>query len=197
MPRTHYNQVGFRGSLADRFWRKVTRASDDECWLWIGSTDPKGYGQIRMPGSKATGGGRLRFATHVSLELAGRGSVPDGMVAMHTCDNPPCVNPAHLLIGTRRENTQDSWRKGRASQPPTTGQFKKGVGLKEYCHRGHPLSGDNLYVWPSGRGRHCKKCARMNKAAMKARFLAKGLRSDGVPRKYPAFQPKSSDPTGA
>lgn len=194
MPRTRYNQVGFRGSLADRFWRKVTRASDDECWLWIGSTDRKGYGQIRMPGSK--GESRLRLASHIALELAGRGTVPKGMEALHTCDNPPCVNPAHLVIGTHRENMEDSWNKGRASKPPPGRKFQKGQNLKEFCYRGHPLSGDNLYIWPSGDGRACRECMRLNKAATRARFIAQGLRCDGVPRKYPPFQPKGSDPAG-
>lgn len=191
MPRTYYNQIGYRGSLADRFWRKVTRASNDECWLWIGSTDSKGYGQIRMPGSKATGRGRLRYATHVSLELAGRGSVPDGMEALHTCDNPPCVNPAHLVIGTHRENMQDSWQKGRASKPPPS---TIGRGRKEFCHRGHPLS--VAYVRRDG-FRACRECLKINKAAYRARFLAQGLRSDGVPRKYPLVQANRSDDQGA
>ena len=190
MGRRHvFNQTGFRGSLADRFWRKVIRAGTDECWLWIGSTDRKGYGQIRMPGK-----GRLRYATHVSLELVGR-VIPEGMIALHTCDNPPCVNPAHLVVGTHRENTQDSINKGRASKPPPGRKFEKGaVTLKEYCYRGHPLS--EAYVRPDGY-RSCRECMKINKAATRARFIAQGLRCDGIPRRYPLFQPDRSHDEGA
>src|SRR5690606_13169392 len=63
------------------------------------------YGQIHWRG-------RVRRATHVSLELAGRDR-PDGTEACHRCDNPPCVNPAHLYWGTRQDNIDDAYARGR------------------------------------------------------------------------------------
>lgn len=100
-----------RGGLEAQFMAFVQPEPNSGCWLWDGSADTRGYGQIRVTGK------RLRYASHVSLELAGR-AVPPGMCACHRCDNPGCVNPDHLFVGTRSDNTQDMIRKGRASSPP-------------------------------------------------------------------------------
>jgi hypothetical protein len=95
--------------MAVRFWRFVEKKSLDECWEWIGPKRPNGYGQIsretRAEGSMAS----HRF----SWELANGKSIPDGMVVMHKCDNPSCVNPNHLSIGTYRDNMIDMMQKGR------------------------------------------------------------------------------------
>lgn len=162
MPRLIFNEVGFRGSLAERFEKKYIPEPNSGCWLWTGSIDPKGYGQIRMPGPHKRG--RLRIASHVSLELVGR-EVPAGMEACHSCDNPGCVNPDHIFIGTHRENMHDSLRKGRASKPPPS---IRGRGLKTYCHRGHLLAGDNLYWFGDGY-RGCRECRKINKRLLRAR----------------------------
>ncbi len=101
-----------RGSLHERFWRFVVPEPNSGCWLWDGSIDTKGYGQMRDEKR------RIRIATHVSLEIDGR-PLPAGMCACHHCDNPGCVNPGHLFIATRKGNTQDMIAKGRQSFPPT------------------------------------------------------------------------------
>jgi hypothetical protein len=119
----------------------------------------------------------LRLASHVSLEIAGR-PVPAGLFACHHCDNPWCVNPAHLFIGTQQQNSADSILKGRNSKPPTS---KPGQGLQEQCWRGHLLSGDNLYITRFGR-RHCRACKREIKRLRRSKFMAMGLRSDGLER---------------
>lgn len=76
------------------------------CWVWPGATSPKGYGHIRVRGEQVS---THRFALERAL---GRPLLP-GMLACHTCDNPPCCNPVHLFEGTHSENSLDMDRKGR------------------------------------------------------------------------------------
>ncbi len=98
-------------TLAERFWKFVTRGTPDECWEWQGNRRPNGYGRIT---SNAWEGFKPRKglgAHRVSWELH-YGEIPDGMVICHKCDNPPCVNPNHLFLGTVSDNLQDALQKG-------------------------------------------------------------------------------------
>ena len=92
--------------LDDRFLRYASPEPNSGCWLWVGSCDVRNYGQMRVDG-------KLRFATHISLELDGRPRPFPDACAMHKCDNPNCVNPDHLRWGTRKENQRDMAAKGR------------------------------------------------------------------------------------
>lgn len=85
----------------------MQKAGADECWLWTGGKQGKGYGQFFLPGGKPIGAHRYSWMLHNGAEI------PPGMHVMHSCDNPPCVNPAHLRVGTNRENLQDCAAKGR------------------------------------------------------------------------------------
>lgn len=105
-------------TLTTRFWNKVDKGTrHDGCWLWTGTT-LSGYGTIR-------GEGKPRVATHVSWFLH-HGEWPNdlGLWVLHKCDNPPCVNPAHLFLGTQQDNMRDSAKKGRKAVGEAAGGAK-------------------------------------------------------------------------
>ncbi len=102
-------------TLEARFWAKVAKAPTG-CWEWQAATDRHGYGFIGL-GVRAVGTGR---AHRVSYVLA-YGSVPKGMCVLHRCDNPPCVNPVHLFLGSRADNMRDMKAKGRAASGERNG----------------------------------------------------------------------------
>ena len=93
-----------RISPAKRLAERVRR--DGECLIWTGARDRDGYGVIGI-------GRDSQYRAHrVAFELA-HGAIPAGLFVCHACDVPACVNPAHLFLGTARDNTQDMLRKGR------------------------------------------------------------------------------------
>lgn len=94
-----------------RFWDKVVVRKKDECWLWLGAKINK-YGSFRV-------NDKTQLAHRISW-LIHNGDIPSGMIICHKCDNPPCVNPYHLLCGTHQDNMQDSISKGRSG-----GLFKR------------------------------------------------------------------------
>lgn len=91
--------------IEQRFWRNVKRAGPDECWVY-GSG--RGYGRIGTGGQHAP----LVGAHCFSYELH-HGPIPEGQVVLHSCDNPACVNPAHLEAGTQQKNVRDMVARGR------------------------------------------------------------------------------------
>jgi hypothetical protein len=89
------------------FWSRVDMTGGMfECWEWTATRDSHGYGKFWW-GEKMTGSHR------VSWEIT-NGVVPDGLFVLHKCDNPPCVNPSHLWLGTKKDNSEDCVRKGRS-----------------------------------------------------------------------------------
>lgn len=105
------------GSLRERFESKVVKT--DSCWLWVGGKNKQGYGKLRIGGK---GGEHVR-AHRVSYELH-RGPIPDGFFVMHKCDNPSCVNPEHLDIGTAMDNVADMVSKDRHTYGERTKKSK-------------------------------------------------------------------------
>lgn len=96
----------------ERFWKSVDKRNEGECWPWLASKDKDGYGVFR-----AVLFDRQVHKAHVFSHMLATGEIlTDELVIMHSCDNPPCVNPEHLSSGTRLQNTADMIAKGRNIQ---------------------------------------------------------------------------------
>jgi hypothetical protein len=98
-------------TLQRRFEAKCAPMNENGCILWIGTKNNKGYGMIgveKMAGRKH----RMAYAHRIAWALV-NGAIPAGKVILHSCDNPLCVNPKHLTIGTYKENTLDMVKKDR------------------------------------------------------------------------------------
>jgi hypothetical protein len=100
-------------SFEQRFWSKVKIGLPDKCWEWQGAISSRGYGSFRR-------GDKICGAYRVSWELT-YGIIPSGLCVCHKCDNPPCVNPNHLFLGTHQDNIKDRSLKGRSAK--TIGKY--------------------------------------------------------------------------
>lgn len=132
----------------------IERVPESGCWIWMGALRD-GYGRIRMPQAPITSAHRLSYQMR-------NGEIPNGLCVLHRCDVRCCVNPDHLFVGDRRDNTQDAFKKGRLYQQLVT-----------HCPQGHPYAGANLGM--RGHTRFCKACqniwvnqSRRRRAAAKA-----------------------------
>lgn len=125
------------------------------CWLWQKSKTNKNpsrsYGVSFIRGQKI-------LATHLSWIFA-YGKIKKGYYICHKCDNPSCVNPEHLFLGTQSDNMQDCVRKNRVT--------RRGQSWKTHCKNGHPFNNKNTYFYPNGKWRKCKICQKKYKDSLK------------------------------
>jgi hypothetical protein len=96
-----------RATVEQRFWSKVSKSN--QCWLWTANALPAGYGKftLRVDGRQRT------LLAHRFSWLLTRGEIPEGQQVLHKCDNPSCVRPDHLFLGTQQDNVDDMIKKGR------------------------------------------------------------------------------------
>lgn len=133
-----------------RFWEKVVLIPFHECWEWVGSS-LRGYGQMFVNGKQ--------MKAHRWSYKFFNNQDPGDLYVCHRCDNPSCVNPRHLFLGTQSDNIKDCYEKGRRLK-------------KTSCPNGHLFSKNNItWVGPHKTYKVCKICARTreNLAAKKRR----------------------------
>lgn len=130
---------------AFRFWSNV-HPKDSGCWEWQGERLAKGHGRFTMRHTNQVRVVASRYVYELVI-----GHVPKGLCALHKCDNPPCVNPAHIFLGTKRDNFDDAVAKGRIT-----------LHNKPFCNHGHAMVGRNVRI-KVAKGyatRCCRLCAR-------------------------------------
>ena len=145
-----YRPIIVTPEFVARFESKVIRddCMPDGCHIWIGNKQKRGYGLIHCNGKNVVSS-RASYAIY-------NGEIPHGMQVCHRCDNPSCVNPAHLFLGTGSDNMRDAVAKGRNAQAKKT-----------HCLEGHEYAGDNLRI--TNNVRFCRHCHRIASAKYEAK----------------------------
>lgn len=108
-------------TIHERFDTKYYVNTQIGCWEWTGAKMPTGRGELGF--KDIDGKWRYKYAYRVSYELY-RGPIPNGMLVCHTCDNPSCVNPHHLFLGSVQDNASDMVKKGRSTKGEKNPQAK-------------------------------------------------------------------------
>ena len=148
----------------DRFWDQIE--VDGDCWVWLGYTTDAGYGRFYTR--------RVQVYTHRFSWTIHNGPIPDGRHVLHKCDNPPCVKPDHLFLGTNEDNIADKIAKGRQpkgfdqsgavvpdwliDEASSLYQGRRGLwtqrDIAEYIQRlGYPVNQSTVSRWIHGRTR--------------------------------------------
>lgn len=141
----------------ERFASMAPRGAPDACWPWRGPRNSKGYGQFRLTTVRPY---KHITASRMAWALANGRDFPAGLLACHACDNPCCVNPAHIWPGTHRENVADMLAKRRAP--------RRGANLvsADQCRNGHARTADNTII---RNGRRCCLTCRKAEGQRRAR----------------------------
>jgi hypothetical protein len=120
----------------ERFWASVQKGADNECWLWAAGRTGRGYGAFYIDGKQMP-------AHRFSMMIKANHPLPDGWFVLHSCDNPPCVNPRHLRLGTQKENVADAIERNRHKNPPPVPSERP----YEHCARGTQIHTAKLNEW--------------------------------------------------
>lgn len=144
--RTHYGHAVPLKERPDdeRFNSNIDRSDQSGCWVWTGGKSRGGYGVFNL-GAR----GRKTLAHRWAYERY-VGPIPPGQLVRHHCDNPPCVNPAHLTTGTHKDNADDR-----------TERLRLPVYHRTHCQRGHDLSLPGAVMPGTVAG--CRECDRARK----------------------------------
>ena len=143
--------------LIERFFQKVDKSGNEkfpDCWIWDGGRTSKNYGSFCYYTKKPA------IGAHVSSYLFHKGEIPDGQIVRHKCNNPPCVNPEHLILGSNSDNMKDMFESDRHGWTNRE---------RTHCRRGHEFSAVGVYERTKKNGktdRICRECVR-NKALEK------------------------------
>lgn len=151
--------------------RNITFAG---CWEFTGTVLPTGYGEISVDGK--------RIRVHRLMYVIEHGSIPEGLNILHSCDNPPCFNPAHLRAGTQKENIVESVLKDRHGTAKGKNYSSVGSVVPWICVNDHDMRDpSNVFTDPTGR-RRCKTCRReavyRSNARRKAKLTARETQGD-------------------
>ena len=152
------------GSLSDKFWARVSKdpTHPKGCWEWIAGKFDNGYGSVGIRG-------KTEKASRLSWEITT--GVPAGtLYVLHHCDNPICVRPDHLFLGTAKDNALDCKSKGRNTR---VGNY---YDRRTHCKNGHEFTLENTSIYMEKgkwRVRKCKECSRIRSRKYKAEHRCK------------------------
>jgi|GEM_PF-1970403 len=152
-------------TATERFWKKVDKHGGG-CWNWTAAKSPKGHGRFGL-------GGRYVMAHRYAYVLH-YGDIEEDKEIHHRCENPSCVNPAHLIAVTHREHNV-VWTP--YSQPAINA-------AKTHCVRGHEFTSQNTYRWSKAPNQRCCRICRKERAALKQAEIRAQKIADGTFRKH-------------
>lgn len=170
-------------SVDVRFWEKVSRSS--KCWEWTASKDSCGYGLFRVSHTE-----NMRRAHRVAWTLE-NGEIPDGLHVLHRCDNPACVRPSHLFLGTHRDNMLDMHAKGRGRGFPTGDRNPSRAAPEKFRGGNHWLRRHKDRTL-DGEANPNHRLTADDVAAIRRRYAGGGVRQVDLAREYGVTQPNIS-----